>query len=148
MKKTMSGVSIDFLCTLSEIENTGHSRRISPWEVIRAWFHKKLDGYKLCTNRAESCVSIGFSCTIPKLQNIGHPNVLTHCKSYEHGFAKKHDGYKLYAKVKFRSIFRAPSQKFEILANPDIFAHELSFDRFSCTISKIQNMGNYRCISP
>ncbi|RZS21596.1 hypothetical protein BHM03_00054249, partial [Ensete ventricosum] len=30
----------------------------------------------------------------------------------------------------FRSIFRAPSQKFKILAIPDILAHESSFDRF------------------
>ncbi|RWW37083.1 hypothetical protein BHE74_00057844 [Ensete ventricosum] len=33
--------SIDFLCTVSEIQNTGHSRRISPWEVVRARFLKK-----------------------------------------------------------------------------------------------------------
>ncbi|RWW64865.1 hypothetical protein BHE74_00027870 [Ensete ventricosum] len=28
--------SIDFLCTDSEFQNTGHSQCISPWEVVRA----------------------------------------------------------------------------------------------------------------
>ncbi|RRT70603.1 hypothetical protein B296_00014073 [Ensete ventricosum] len=37
---TQSRVSIDFLCTVSKIQNTGHSRRISPWEVIRARFYE------------------------------------------------------------------------------------------------------------
>ncbi|RZS19039.1 hypothetical protein BHM03_00051382 [Ensete ventricosum] len=32
--------------------------------------------------------------------------------------------------VEFRSVFRAPSQKFKILAVPDILAHESSFNRF------------------
>ncbi|RRT39226.1 hypothetical protein B296_00041105 [Ensete ventricosum] len=29
-----SRVSIDSSCTVSEIQNTSHSQRISPWEVI------------------------------------------------------------------------------------------------------------------
>ncbi|RZS29391.1 hypothetical protein BHM03_00063120 [Ensete ventricosum] len=33
---TQSRVSIGFSCTVSEIQNTGHSRRIRPWEVLRA----------------------------------------------------------------------------------------------------------------
>ncbi|RZR92011.1 hypothetical protein BHM03_00020270 [Ensete ventricosum] len=36
-----SHVSIDFSCTVSKIQNTSHSRRISPWEVVREWFRKK-----------------------------------------------------------------------------------------------------------
>ncbi|RRT31722.1 hypothetical protein B296_00053118 [Ensete ventricosum] len=36
-----SRVSIGFSCTVSEIQNTGHSRSISPWYVVLAWFHKK-----------------------------------------------------------------------------------------------------------
>ncbi|RWW37829.1 hypothetical protein BHE74_00056998 [Ensete ventricosum] len=28
-------VSINFSCTISEIQNTSHSQRIRPWEVIR-----------------------------------------------------------------------------------------------------------------
>ncbi|RRT44595.1 hypothetical protein B296_00044259 [Ensete ventricosum] len=30
-----------FSCTISEIQNTGHSQRISPLEVILTWFHEK-----------------------------------------------------------------------------------------------------------
>ncbi|RZS12169.1 hypothetical protein BHM03_00043574 [Ensete ventricosum] len=39
--RTLRRVSIDFSCTILEIQNTGHSRRISPWDVVRAWFRKK-----------------------------------------------------------------------------------------------------------
>ncbi|RRT62647.1 hypothetical protein B296_00015376 [Ensete ventricosum] len=68
---------------------------------------------------------------------------------------KKHDGYKHYAKVKFQSIYRAPSWNFKILAIPNVLAHgksyehgfmkkrdgyklcvKWSFDRFWCTVSK------------
>ncbi|RWW75704.1 hypothetical protein BHE74_00016260 [Ensete ventricosum] len=35
-------VSIDFSCTNSEIQNTGDSQCISPWEVVRARFHEKM----------------------------------------------------------------------------------------------------------
>ncbi|RRT33943.1 hypothetical protein B296_00048995 [Ensete ventricosum] len=35
-------VSIGFLCTVSEIQNTGHSRLISPREVVQAWFREKI----------------------------------------------------------------------------------------------------------
>ncbi|RZS25892.1 hypothetical protein BHM03_00059165 [Ensete ventricosum] len=34
------------------------------------------------------------------------------------------------ARVEFRSVFRAPSRKFKILAIHDVLAHESSFDRF------------------
>ncbi|RWW49315.1 hypothetical protein BHE74_00044546 [Ensete ventricosum] len=37
---TQSRVSIGFLCTVSEIQNTCHSRLISPWEVVQARFRK------------------------------------------------------------------------------------------------------------
>ncbi|RRT31228.1 hypothetical protein B296_00056045 [Ensete ventricosum] len=37
-----SRVSIGFSCTVSEIHNSGHSRHISPWEVVQACFHKKM----------------------------------------------------------------------------------------------------------
>ncbi|RRT31505.1 hypothetical protein B296_00057463, partial [Ensete ventricosum] len=36
-----SRVSIDLSCTISEFQNTGHSERISPWEVVRVRFHEK-----------------------------------------------------------------------------------------------------------
>ncbi|RZS04910.1 hypothetical protein BHM03_00035316 [Ensete ventricosum] len=34
-------VLIDFSCTVTKIQNTGHSERISQWEVVRAQFHEK-----------------------------------------------------------------------------------------------------------
>ncbi|RZS23400.1 hypothetical protein BHM03_00056319 [Ensete ventricosum] len=34
-------VSIGFSCTVSKIQNTSHSQCISPWYVVRAWFHEK-----------------------------------------------------------------------------------------------------------
>ncbi|RRT66754.1 hypothetical protein B296_00008361 [Ensete ventricosum] len=36
-----SRVSIGFSCIVSKIQNTDHSQRISPWEVVRARFHEK-----------------------------------------------------------------------------------------------------------
>ncbi|RRT37829.1 hypothetical protein B296_00022624, partial [Ensete ventricosum] len=36
-----SRVSISFSCTISEIQNTGHSQRICQWEVVRARFLEK-----------------------------------------------------------------------------------------------------------
>ncbi|RZS24503.1 hypothetical protein BHM03_00057576 [Ensete ventricosum] len=78
---------------------------------------------------------------------------------------KKCDCNKHYAKVEFRSVFCAPSRKFKILVIAVLFAHgksykhafakkydghklcsksraESSFDRFSCTVSEIQNTGH------
>ncbi|RWW49316.1 hypothetical protein BHE74_00044547, partial [Ensete ventricosum] len=40
-KLCASSSFIGFSCTVSEIQNTGHSRRISPCEVVRAGFRKK-----------------------------------------------------------------------------------------------------------
>ncbi|RZR74557.1 hypothetical protein BHM03_00038418 [Ensete ventricosum] len=37
-----SQVSIDFSCTVSEIQNTGLCRLISPGEVVQARFRKKI----------------------------------------------------------------------------------------------------------
>ncbi|RWV77156.1 hypothetical protein GW17_00062056 [Ensete ventricosum] len=34
------------------------------------------------------------------------------------------------SRVKFRLVFHAPSRKFKILANPNVLAHESSFDQF------------------
>ncbi|RZS05960.1 hypothetical protein BHM03_00036550 [Ensete ventricosum] len=34
-------VSTGFSCSVSEFQNTNHSQRISPWEVVRAWFREK-----------------------------------------------------------------------------------------------------------
>ncbi|RWW39698.1 hypothetical protein BHE74_00054944 [Ensete ventricosum] len=40
--RAQSRVSIGFSCTVWEIQNTGHSQRISPWEVVRARFCEKM----------------------------------------------------------------------------------------------------------
>ncbi|RRT31226.1 hypothetical protein B296_00056046 [Ensete ventricosum] len=37
-----SPVSIDFSSTVSEIENTGHSHLIKPWDVVQARFREKI----------------------------------------------------------------------------------------------------------
>ncbi|RZS21254.1 hypothetical protein BHM03_00053875 [Ensete ventricosum] len=37
-----SQVLISFSYTVTKIQNTGHSRLISPWEVVQARFRKKL----------------------------------------------------------------------------------------------------------
>ncbi|RWW35772.1 hypothetical protein BHE74_00059257 [Ensete ventricosum] len=41
---------------------------------------------------------------------------------------KKRDGHKLSAKVEFRLVFCAPSQKFKILTIPDVLAHGKSYE--------------------
>ncbi|RZS29423.1 hypothetical protein BHM03_00063153 [Ensete ventricosum] len=40
-RRAQSRVSIDFSCTISEIQNIGHSRCISTWEVVRIRFPEK-----------------------------------------------------------------------------------------------------------
>ncbi|RZS19761.1 hypothetical protein BHM03_00052200 [Ensete ventricosum] len=35
-------VSIGFSCIILEVQNTGNSQCISPWEVVRAQFRKKI----------------------------------------------------------------------------------------------------------
>ncbi|RWW41020.1 hypothetical protein BHE74_00053516 [Ensete ventricosum] len=37
-----SRVSIGFSCTISEIQNFGHSQHFSPWEVVQERFDKKM----------------------------------------------------------------------------------------------------------
>ncbi|RWV78372.1 hypothetical protein GW17_00060674 [Ensete ventricosum] len=101
-----------------------------------------------------SQVSIDFSCTVSEIQNTGHSRRIS-------------------LRVESRSIFCAPTRKFKILANPNVLAHESSFDRFfvrhlgnskyrpiptylpmsrvsigfSCTVLEIQNSGYSRHIS-
>ncbi|RWW82069.1 hypothetical protein BHE74_00009490, partial [Ensete ventricosum] len=48
--------------------------------------------------------------------------------SYEHSFTKKRYDHKLYTKVEFRSIFHALSQKFKILAIPNVLGHVKSYE--------------------
>ncbi|RRT68159.1 hypothetical protein B296_00009980, partial [Ensete ventricosum] len=51
-----------------------------------------------------------------------------HGKSYEHGFAKNVIVILFACEVEFRSIFRAPSRKFKILAIPNVLAHGKSYE--------------------
>ncbi|RZS29166.1 hypothetical protein BHM03_00062862, partial [Ensete ventricosum] len=120
-----SRVSIGFTCTVLEIQNTGHSRRISQWY---------------------SRVSIGFLSTVSEIQNTGHSRRISPWEVVRARFHEKRDGHKLCVKshaVEFRSVFRAPPQKFKILAIPD---SRVSIG-FSCTILKIQNTDHSRRIS-
>ncbi|RZS23401.1 hypothetical protein BHM03_00056320 [Ensete ventricosum] len=55
--RTLSRVSIGFSCTVSKMQNTGHSQRISPSEVVRARFHKKTQRLYICM---KSCVDSSF----------------------------------------------------------------------------------------
>ncbi|RRT64631.1 hypothetical protein B296_00040353 [Ensete ventricosum] len=67
-------------------------------------------------SRARSRVRSIFHAISWKFKILAIPNVLTNGKSYKHDFTKKCDGHKLFsqlrAKSEFRSVFRAPSQKF------------------------------------
>ncbi|RZS04916.1 hypothetical protein BHM03_00035325, partial [Ensete ventricosum] len=47
--------------------------------------------------------------------------------SYEHSFRRKSTVIN-FARVEFRSIFCSPSQKFKILAIPDVLAHGKSYE--------------------
>ncbi|RZR96891.1 hypothetical protein BHM03_00025970 [Ensete ventricosum] len=128
--------------------------------------------------RAQSRVSIGFSCTILEIQNTSHSQRITHGKSYEHAHGKSHehgftkicDSRDVVRRVKFRSVFRAPSRKFKILAIPDVLTHGKPYEHglakkhdghklcgmsrgqvsigFSCTFSEIHNTGHCHLISP
>ncbi|RZS21756.1 hypothetical protein BHM03_00054438 [Ensete ventricosum] len=153
-----SRVSIGFSCTVSKIQNTGHSQRNSPWEVVRARLRKKTRRSYTLREVARRVVfrsvfrvpsrnfkildipdilaHVEFRLVVRvpsrKFKIFAIPDVLAHGKSYEHGFEKKRDDHKLYVKshaeVTFRSMFRAPSRKFKILAIPDELAHGKSYE--------------------
>ncbi|RWW44214.1 hypothetical protein BHE74_00050052 [Ensete ventricosum] len=59
-----SRISIAFTCTISKIQNTGHSRGISPCMVSRK--------NATVINFMQSRVSISFSCTVWEIQNTGN----------------------------------------------------------------------------
>ncbi|RRT31160.1 hypothetical protein B296_00058143, partial [Ensete ventricosum] len=122
--RTVSRVSIGFSCAISEIQNTGHSRCISPW--FRSIFRAPSLNFKI----------------------LAIHDVLAH---------------------EFLSVFRAPSRKFKILVFPVLLAHRKSYKHafaknttviniahihalsrvsigFSCAVSEIQNNGHSRCI--
>ncbi|RRT65168.1 hypothetical protein B296_00027786 [Ensete ventricosum] len=116
-----SRVSIDFSCTISEIQNTGHSQYISPMGSRTITVSRK---NATGINFAESRVSIGFRISSQKFKIQAIPNVFALSKSYELSFAKQHYGYKLCAKSRAKSS---------------------SID-FSCTVSEIQTTGHSKHI--
>ncbi|RZS04912.1 hypothetical protein BHM03_00035321 [Ensete ventricosum] len=89
-----SQVLISFSCTVTKIQNTSHSRRISQWEVVRARFHEKTRRSKTLREvpRRVKFRSV-FRVSSQKFKILAIPDVLAHGKSYEHGLVKKHDGH-------------------------------------------------------
>ncbi|RWV77098.1 hypothetical protein GW17_00062129 [Ensete ventricosum] len=99
-----SRVSID--CTISKIQNSGHSQRNSPWEVVRARFRKKTR--RSYTLREVACrVEFRSVVRVPsqKFKILAIPDVLAHGKSYKHSFMKKYSGHKLCVKSRVESSF-------------------------------------------
>ncbi|RWV80721.1 hypothetical protein GW17_00057954 [Ensete ventricosum] len=84
---TQSLVSIDFSCTVSEFQNTGHSQCFSPWEVVRSRFHEKM---KQSYTLRKVMRKVSFRSVFL--------NVLAHEKSYDHDFTKKCVDHKLCVK--------------------------------------------------
>ncbi|RWV86363.1 hypothetical protein GW17_00051755 [Ensete ventricosum] len=127
----MSRVSIGFSCTVSEIQNTGHSRRLARGKSYEHGFTKKRDGQKLCAKvefRSVLCAPsrkfkilansdvlvhvvrivefrLVFHALSRKFKILAIPYVLAHGMSYEHGFVKKRGGHKLGAKSHSESSF-------------------------------------------
>ncbi|RWW44190.1 hypothetical protein BHE74_00050070 [Ensete ventricosum] len=148
-----SRVSIGFSCTVSKIQNTGHSQRNSPWEVVRARFRKKTRRSYTLREVARRVVfrsvfrvpswnfkildipdilaHVEFRLVVRvpsrKFKIFAIPDVLAHGKSYEHGFEKKRDGHKLW-EWPFPTVVRVPSRKFKILAIPNVLAHGKSYE--------------------
>ncbi|RRT32126.1 hypothetical protein B296_00037072, partial [Ensete ventricosum] len=93
---------------------------------VRAQFcKKKLNGHKLCVSR----VSIGFSCAVSKIENTGHSRCIWPWKIVRAWFRKKTLRsiilHEVTHRVEFRSIFRASSLIFKILAIPDVLTQEI-----------------------
>ncbi|RZS11741.1 hypothetical protein BHM03_00043104 [Ensete ventricosum] len=145
-------VLIAFSCTISEIQNTGHSQRISSWEVVRA---SKV-------TREVEFRSI-FRTPSPKFKILAIHNVLAHGKSYKHGFMKKRDGHKVCTKSRVKSSFDQffvqglRNSKYWPFPTTDGFmkksdGHNVctksSFDQFFVQRLGILNTGHSQRISP
>ncbi|RRT33565.1 hypothetical protein B296_00042057 [Ensete ventricosum] len=160
-----SRVSIDFSCTVSKIQNTGHSCLI--WEVVQARFRKKNDGQKLCAkSRTESSFDRFF---VHRLGNskyrpftmywpmVSRMSMVSRKNATVINFARSRVSIGFSCTVSDiqntgHSRLISPSmlsQKNTMVIN---FARSHALSRvsidFSCTISEIQNTGHSRCISP
>ncbi|RRT39021.1 hypothetical protein B296_00055124 [Ensete ventricosum] len=62
-----SRVSIDFSCTVSKIQNTGHSRRLAHRKSYEPDLAKNSMVIYFARCRTECRVSIDFSCTISEI---------------------------------------------------------------------------------
>ncbi|RWV83526.1 hypothetical protein GW17_00054856 [Ensete ventricosum] len=83
-------------------------------------------------SRAQSQDLIGFSCTISEFQNNRHSRRISPCEIIRARFHEKiRRSYTLCTvarKVEFRSVFRASSRNFKILATPNVLAHGKSYE--------------------
>ncbi|RZS14606.1 hypothetical protein BHM03_00046318 [Ensete ventricosum] len=129
--RAQSRVSIGFSCTISEIQNTGHSQCIMGCRTSMA-SRKNVTVINFVRSRAHSRVSIGFSCTILEIQNIGHSRRISQWEVIQTRFHEKtRRSYSLCEvarRVEFRSVFRALSHKFKILTIPDVLVHGKSYE--------------------
>ncbi|RRT44968.1 hypothetical protein B296_00039017 [Ensete ventricosum] len=79
-------------------------------------------------NFVQSHVSISFSCTVLETQNTGHSQHISQWKVIQAQFYEKTRWSETLGNVMFRSVFRALSQKFKILAIPNILADGRSYE--------------------
>ncbi|RRT43080.1 hypothetical protein B296_00027670 [Ensete ventricosum] len=114
---------------------------------------QKNNGHKLYAMSRPVAFRLVFRAPYRKFKILAISDELAHGKSYEHGFIKKCDGHKLCAMlrsessfdqffahhlrnskylpfptVEFRSVFRAASRKFKILAIPNVLSHGMSYE--------------------
>ncbi|RZR93327.1 hypothetical protein BHM03_00021804 [Ensete ventricosum] len=114
---------------------------------------KNLTVINFTQSHAQSRVSSVFRAPSQNFKIQAFPNVLAFGRSYEHGFTKKCDGLKHctksraessfdrffinhlgilkywpFPRVEFRSVFRASSQNFKILAIRKVFGHGKSYE--------------------
>ncbi|RWV76868.1 hypothetical protein GW17_00062401 [Ensete ventricosum] len=100
--RTLSQVSIDFSCIVSEIQNTGHSRLLAHGKSYEHGFTKNATVIKFAQRVEFRSV---FRAPSRKFKILGFPVLLAHGKSYKLAFAKKYDGHKLCAKSRTESSF-------------------------------------------
>ncbi|RWW37082.1 hypothetical protein BHE74_00057841 [Ensete ventricosum] len=110
----------------------GHILCTNRAQIVRPWFHEKCDGHKLCAKcRAESTFDRFF---VHRLRNSKYRLFPTYypMESRMSMISQKNSTVislrEVVRRVKFRSIFRAPSRKFKILAIPYVLAHGKSYE--------------------
>ncbi|RWV87345.1 hypothetical protein GW17_00050672, partial [Ensete ventricosum] len=75
-----------FSCTISEVQNTGHSSVLAPRKLYEHGFMKKCDGHKLCPK--SSFDRFLFHAPSRNFKILAITNVLAHRNSYEQCFTK------------------------------------------------------------